>query len=149
TANPSPRTIRAYTDDATPSAAFLADRAAYNGELPGRRGARCWPHAPAAAAGAMGCRFHRAGPVECRDGLPHSHPFSLMKPQIHRTPSHRIAPDRTGRGEQGSMKPQIHRIEPGGAGRRGATNSRIHRNAGELRPGGGCQVFAPADGGWG
>src|SRR6185437_10121955 len=30
----------------------------------------------------MGCQFHRAGPVECRDGLPYSHPISLMKDPV-------------------------------------------------------------------
>src|SRR6185437_14238528 len=53
----------------------------------------------------------------------------------------------------------VARVDPGidlVQGRHGAGGfgyspalSGVDPNAGELRPGGGCQVFAPADGGWG
>src|SRR6185437_10667466 len=39
------------------------------------------------ATGAMGCRFHRAGPGGCRDGYPDTHPISLVDARIHRAGS--------------------------------------------------------------
>jgi len=73
-----------------------------------------------AAAGAMGCRFHRAGSAGRRDGCPTSHPISLMKPRIHLT-----GPRENGR--RSAMDPRIHRTQPRGTRRRSAMDSRIHR----------------------
>ena len=64
------------------------------GAVPGLPGVRCrgclrcgcWRRAPASCGGgAMSCRFHRAGQGRRRDGLPYTHPISLLDSRIHRT----------------------------------------------------------------